>query len=164
MAPVHNIGNNINPAERLKEQERVQTARSQRGGKSSASSDVQSSVAPRDSVSISSAAQQLAAGGSEISRIQEQLGALREEDSARIAVLRERIESGEFERPEITAAVAETISSLPHFRALQYEPQDIPREPIDLVAVETRVRSGQFESDQVLDQVATNILNDIGAF
>jgi len=163
MAPVNNIGNNINPAERLKQQERVQTAQSERSRKSSATSETQSSAAPRDSVNISSAAQQLAAGG-EISRIQEQLGALREEDSARIAELRKRIESGEFDRPEITAAVAETISSLPHFRAIGFEPQVISREPADLAAIETRVRSGQFDSDEVLDQVATNILNDIGAF
>ena len=164
MAPVNNIGNNINPADRLKQQERVQTARTERGRQSSAAKETQSSAASPDSVNISSEAQQLAASGGEISRIQEQLGALREENSGQIAELRGRIEAGDFDRPEITAAVAETISSLPPFRALQDEPQEIPREPVDLAAIELRVRSGQFDSDQVLEQVATNILNDIGAF
>lgn len=164
MALVNNIGNNLNPVDRAKEQERVQSSKADRARRTSQSQRADSAAAPRDSVDISSEAKQLAASESEIARLQNQLQALGQRDESKIAEIRQRVENGDFEQPEVVEAVAETIVNLPQFNNLADGSPDVRREPANVDAVAARIQSGDFNSDQILEQVAANILNDIGAF
>lgn len=163
MAPIGNIGDNLNPADRIRPQDKLESSRADRArGKTSAPA---AEGTPRaDSIDISPAGRELANVDLEISRARQELRELSARDEGRVAELRARIEEGEFDRPEVSVTVAETIVNLPQFRALS-EPSPAPRsERVDVAAIAERVNSGQFNTDQVLEQVAVNILNDIGTF
>ena len=164
MAPISNIDGNINPADRVRQQEKLQSSKSDRARQASTSGDV-GATASRDSVNISPAAKELAASDGEVARAQAHLQALRQEDSAKIAEIRGRLEAGEFDEPEVTEFVANTIARLPQFSALVDGPVAARSEPRpDLKAIAGRIETGEFNSSQVLEQVASNILTDIGAF
>ena len=164
MAAVNNIGDSLNPVDRAKQQDRVQSSKADRAKRQGAPQRADSAAAPADSVDISSAAKQLAASDSDIARLQDQLQSLGQPDEARIADVRQRIENGDFEQPEVAEAVAETISGLPQFRNVPDESTGATRESADVNSISDRIQSGEFDSDQILERVAVNILNDIGAF
>jgi len=63
----------------------------------------------------------------------------------------------------VLESVAEAISNLPQFRALTESAPETPQTRELRGDIAQRIRSGQYESDEVLDRVAINILRDIGA-
>ncbi|MCH7575562.1 MAG: flagellar biosynthesis anti-sigma factor FlgM [Candidatus Marinimicrobia bacterium] len=164
MAPIHNIGGNIDPADRIRQQDKLQSSKSDRARQPVSTGEAEAS-APKDSVNISPAAKELAAINGEVARAQAQLKALGQEDPARVEAIRDRIESGEFDEPEVSETVAGAIARLPQFSGLLDGPVAArSEERADLALIGERIKSGEFNSAQVLEQVAANILSDIGAF
>ncbi|MCH8326946.1 MAG: flagellar biosynthesis anti-sigma factor FlgM [Candidatus Marinimicrobia bacterium] len=164
MVPIHNIGGNVDPAGRIRQQEKLQSSKSDRARQASSTGEAGAS-APRDSVDISPAAKELAAVNGEVARAQAHLRSLGEEDPARVEAIRGRIAEGEFDEPEVSDFVAGAIARLPQFSALADGPVVArSEERADLEIISERVKSGEFNSAQVLEQVAANILSDIGAF
>ncbi|MCK4577872.1 MAG: flagellar biosynthesis anti-sigma factor FlgM [Candidatus Marinimicrobia bacterium] len=162
MTPIKNIGDPLSSADKVREQERLRESQSSKVRKDS--SVEQSSTTERpDSVNISSAARRLAESTTEVSRFQQSLDSLREPDAARLEELRQRIESGEFERPEVIDRLADSILRLPQFESGSSDSAVAPRSEEELKAVAERVRSGDYETEVVLQRVASSILNDIGA-
>ena len=83
MAPIHNIGGNIDPADRIRQQDKLQSSKSGRARQPVSTGEAGAS-APKDSVNISPAAKELAAINGELARAQAQLLALGQEDPARV--------------------------------------------------------------------------------
>lgn len=164
MAPIKNIVGDVASPERLGQQERVSSTRpgkAKRQGQARESTAVESRG---DTVDISSAARQLAeTRDSQIARYQEMLQALRSENGDKLQSVRQRIAQGEFNEPAVLESVAEAISSLPQFRALSESAPETPRGRELMGDIAQRIRSGEYDSEDVLDRIAMNILRDIGA-
>lgn len=162
MAPIENIGNNLPPVDGAKQRNRVASSRSENIKQQGQAGNVASSGLRGDTVDISSAGRQLSESQNEVARFQDLLDGLRNVDSGKLSVIRQRIDAGEFDQPEVLDQVAQTINRLPQFRPLSEAPTLVPPELELAGSVQERIRSGQFQSDEVLQQVAVNILNEIG--
>ena len=128
MTPIKNIVQDITSANQLREQERVQSSKTQKLKREGQTKEADAAKsAASDSVNISPAARQLAESQSEVARYQEQLQALREESNGRIAQIRERISQGEFDQPQVLEGVAEAIVRLPQFQSLAEQGTEAPR-------------------------------------
>ena len=164
MAPIKNIVGDVASTESLRHQERVSSTRS---GKAKKQGQVRegAAVEPRgDSVSISTAARELAeTRDSQTARYQEMLQALRNENGDELQSVRQRVAQGEFNEPAVLESVAGAISNLPQFRALSESAPKTPQSRELLGAIAQRIRSGQYDSEEVLDRIAMNVLRDIGA-
>ncbi len=164
MAPIKNIVSDVVASERLKAQERVTTTRSGKAKKQGQARESATVESHGDTVNISTAARQLAeTRGSQMARYQEMLQALKSDDGDKVQNVRQRIAQGEFNEPAVLESVAEAIGDLPQFRALTEGTPETPRTRELMGDIAQRIRSGQYESDEVLDRVAINILRDIGA-
>ncbi|MFC1746875.1 flagellar biosynthesis anti-sigma factor FlgM [Candidatus Neomarinimicrobiota bacterium] len=162
MVPIKNIGNSLpQQTERLKERDRIQPARPEntRSGSNVSKPD---EVTAKDSVSISSEAKQLAEKQSEVSQFQNLLQGLGPADSNRIEDIRTRVNAGEFDSPEVLAGVSEAISRLPQFSEVDRSSGSQNLNEATISAFAERIRSGQYQTDGVLQQVASGILSDIG--
>ena len=163
MAPIKNIGHDVAAAERLRQQERLSSTRSEKAQKQGQAQESTKTGSPQDTVDISSTARQLAeTRTSDTARYQELLANL-EANGEKTRSIRARIDQGDFNRPEVLESVAESISNLPSFRNLAASPAASPDSRGILGAIARRIRSGDYNSDEVLDKVAINILRDIGA-
>ncbi|UCD38492.1 MAG: flagellar biosynthesis anti-sigma factor FlgM [Fidelibacterota bacterium] len=163
MAPIKNIVSDVASTERLKQQERVSTTRTDKAKKQGSVRESTAAESRSDTVDISSTARELAeARRSDIARYQEMLGSLQNEDSEKLQGIRERIAQGEFNEPAVLERVAEAISDLPQFQALA-EGTPAPESRGIRGDIAARIRSGEYETEEVLDRVAMNILRDIGA-
>jgi len=164
MAPIKNIVQDIASSERLRQQERISQTRADKTKKGSQAREGASVESRQDKVDISSAARELAeTRGSDTARYQEMLAALRSENGDRIRDVQERIAQGEFNQPEVLAKVAQAISDLPQFRALSGGAPAGPESRGLRGDLAQRIRSGMYNSDEVLDRIAMNVLRDIGA-
>ena len=163
MAPIKNIGQDVASSERLRQQGRVSSERSEKAKKQGQAQESAKAESPRDTVDISSTARQLAeTRSSDTARFQELLANLNA-NGEKTQSVRARIDLGEFNRPEVLESVAEAIGNLPSFRALATSPAASPDSRGVLGAIAQRARSGDYNSDDVLDKVAINILRDLGA-
>ena len=115
-----------------------------------------------DTVEISSTAKKLAGSQDEVARFQDLLHSLRNEDPDKLSALRQRIDEGEFNQPVVQAQVAETISQLPQFRSLLEGPSDAPSSSQLTGSSQDRIRPGRCKTEEVRQQVAVSILNQIG--
>ena len=59
--------------------------------------------------------------------------------------------------------VAEAIVTLPQFRSLAESTPEAPRSREIQGDIAARIRAGEYDTDEVLDKVAMNILRDMGA-
>ena len=163
MAPIKNIVSDIASSERLRPQERVSTTRSGKAKKQGQARESATVESRGDTVNISTAARQLAeTRGTQVAQYQEMLQALKSEDGDKVQNVQQRIAQGEFNEPAVLETVAEAISNLPQFRALTESAPETPRTRELRGDIAQRIRSGQYETDDVLDRVAINILRDIG--
>ena len=160
MAPIKNVGGSVSP-ERLREQERVRESSAKRA-KQPGRTDSASATTRADTVDISPAAQRMADASSDVSRFQDMLQSLRTEDTGQVAEMRQRVEAGEFDKPEVLERVSEAILNLPHFVTSDEEAAPLPRLEDQINSIQDRVQSGSYQTDQVLEQVATAIIRDIG--
>lgn len=163
MAPIENIGSNLPPVDRLKQRERVDSSRPEKVKQQGQADDLAATGLRGDTVEISSTAKKLAENQDEVARIQDLLHSLRNEDPDKLSAIRQRIDDGEFNRPVVQEQVAETISRLPQFRSLLEEPPDATSSSQLTGSIQDRIRAGQFQTEEVLQRVAVNILNEIGA-
>ncbi|MBA7655337.1 hypothetical protein ES703_63241 [subsurface metagenome] len=164
MAPIKNIVSDVSSTERLGHQERVSSTRSGKAKKQDQARESTAVESRGDTVDISSAARQLAeTRDSQIARYQEMLQTLRNENGDELQSVRQRVAQGEFNEPAVLESVAEAISNLPQFRALTESAPETSRTRGLRGDIAQRIRSGQYETDDVLDRVAINILRDIGA-
>ena len=163
MGPVKNIGNDVAASERLRQQERVSSGRSEKAKQQGQAQEGAPAKPVRDTVDISTTARQLAETRStDTARYQELLANLTA-NGEKTRSVRARIDRGDFDRPEVLESVAEAIGNLPSFRALATSPAASPDSRGILGAIAQRARSGDYNSDDVLDKVAINILRDLGA-
>lgn len=160
MALIKNIGGSVSP-DRLREQERVRESSTKRA-KQSGRTDSAATTTRTDTVDISPAAQRMAEASSDISRFQDMLQSLRTENTGQVAELQQRVEAGEFDKPEVLERVSEAILGLPHFVTSDEEAAPLPRLEEQINSIQARVQSGGYQTDQVLEQVATAIIRDIG--
>ena len=161
MAPIKNIGGSVSP-DRLREQERVRESSTKRAKQSGRTTESASTTTRSDTVDISPAAQRMAEASSDISRFQDMLQSLRTENTGQVAELQQRVEAGEFDKPEVLERVSEAILNLPHFVTSDEEAAPLPRLEEQINSIQARVKSGSYQTDQVLEQVATAIIRDIG--
>jgi hypothetical protein len=96
----------------------------------------------------------------DMARYQEMLGELKNENGDKVANVQERIAQGAYDEPVVLEKVAEAISDLPQFRALAEGTPESRELQGDIAA---RIRRGEYNSEDVLERVAINILRDIGA-
>ena len=163
MAPIKNIVSDVASSERLKPQERVSTTRSGKAKKQGQARESATVESHGDTVNISTAARQLAeTRGSQMARYQEMLQALKSDDGDKVQNVRQRIAQGEFNEPAVLDGVAEAISNLPQFQALTEGAPETPQTRELMGDIAQRIRSRQYDSDEVIDRVAINILRDIG--
>lgn len=163
MAPIENIGNNLPPVDRVKQRERVDSSRPEKVKQQGQADNLAATGLRGDTVDISSAGKRLAESQGEVARFQDLLHSLRNEDPDKLSAIRQRIDDGEFNRPVVQEQVAETISQLSQFRVLLEEPSDAPSRSQLTGSIQDRIRAGQYQTEEVLEQVAVNILNEIGA-
>ncbi len=163
MASIENIGSNLPPVDRLKQRDRVDSSRPGNVKQQGQADHLATTGLGEDTVEISSAAKQLAQSQGEVALFQDLLHSLRNEDPDKLSAIRQRIDDGEFDRPVVQEQVAETITQLPQFRALLEEPSDAPSSSQLTDSIQDRIRTGQYQTEEVLQQVAVNILNEIGA-
>lgn len=166
MTPIKNIGEPVSP-DRLKEQDRIRQSRSERVGSSgrTSESDAASTVSRADSVDISPSAKKLAETANDVTRFQDVLRSMRNEGSEQILELRQRIETGEFDKPEVLERVSEAILRLPNFVRFEEKSEPVAaRSDKELALIRDRVQSNRYQSEQVWQQVANAIIRDIGAF
>jgi hypothetical protein len=159
MAPINNIGSGL-PADRVRQQDQVNTRKGDKVRERAGSAERVASDAPKDSVDISPAALRLAEGSQEVARFQQILHSLQEEERPELDQVRARIAQGEYDRPEVFEQVADAIASLPPFA--EADNVDASERAAQVAEVQQRVESGQYDSDRVIQQVASNILRDIG--
>ncbi len=160
MAPINNIGSGL-PADRVRQQDRVNTRKGDKVQERAGNAERISPDAPKDSVDISPAALRLAEESHEVARFQQILHSIQEEEHPELDQVRARIAQGEFNRPEVFEQVADAIASLPPFA--EADSIDASDRAAQIAALQQRVESGQYDSDRVIQQVASNILRDIGA-
>lgn len=161
MAPIKNIVSDVASSERLRQQERVSSTRSEKAKKQGSTKESAPAEPRKDKVDISSTARELAESRrSDMARYQEMLGALKSEDGEKLANVQERIAQGAYEEPAVLERVAESIANLPQFRALAEGAPESREVQGDIAA---RIRRGEYDSEEVLERVAINILRDIGA-
>ena len=163
MAPIENIGSNLPPVDRLKQRDRVDSAHPEKVRQQGQADRLAAQGIRGDTVEISSTAKKLAESQDEVARFQDLLHNLRNEDPDKLSGRRQRIDEGEFNRPVVQAQVAETISQLPQFRSLLEGPSDAPSSSQLTGSIQDRIRAVRFQTEEVLQQVAVNILNEIGA-
>jgi len=164
MAPIKNIVGDVSSTERLGQQERVSSTRSGKAKKQGQARESTAVESRGDTVDISSAARQLAeTRDSQIARYQEMLQTLRNENGDELQSVRQRVAQGEFNEPAVLESVAEAISNLPQFRALSESAPETPQSRELTGAIAQRIRSGQYDSEEVLDRIAMNVLRDMGA-
>ena len=163
MAPIENIGSNLPPVDRLKQRDRVGSARPEKGGQPGQVGPLAAQGSRGDKAESSTTAKKLAESQGEVARFQELLHSLRNEDPGKLSALRQRIDEGEFNLPVVQAQVAETIGRLPQFQSLLEKPSGAPPSRRLTNSIQDRISTGQFQTDEVLQQVAVNILNEIGA-
>ena len=165
MTPIKNIGEPVSP-DRLKEQDRIRQSRSDGVGRSARTSEADgaSATGRADSVNISPRAKKMAETASDVTRFQDVLKSMRNEGSEQILELRHRIETGEFDKPEVLERVSEAILMLPNFVSFKEKAEPVTRSDQELALIRDRVQSGNYQSEQVLEQVASAIMRDIGAF
>ena len=163
MAHIENIGGNPPPVDRLKQRDRVDSSRPGNVNQPGQADRLAAQGVRGDTVEISSTAKKLAGNQDEVARFQDLLHSLRNEDPDKLSALRQRIDEGEFNQPVVQSQMAETISQLPQFRGLLEGPSDAPSSSQLIGSVQDRIRSGQFQTEEVLQRVAVNILNEIGA-
>ncbi|UCH61698.1 MAG: flagellar biosynthesis anti-sigma factor FlgM [Fidelibacterota bacterium] len=164
MAPIKNIVGDVPSPERLKPQDRVSTTRSDKAKKQGQARESATVESRGDTVNISTAARQLAeTRDTQMAQYQDMLQALKSEDGDKVKNVQQRIAQGEFNEPAVLESVAEAISNLPQFQALTESAPETSRTRELRGDIAQRIRSGEYESDDVLDRVAINILRDIGA-
>ncbi len=165
MTPIKNIVEPVAP-DRLKEQDRIRQSRSDRAGRAgrTAESDAAATTSRVDSVDISPTAKKLAENANDVTRFQDVLKSMRNEGSEQIIELRHRIQTGEFDKPEVLERVSEAILMLPHFVRFEEKPEPAARSDKELAIIRDRVQSDRYQSEQVWQQVANAIIRDIGAF
>ncbi|MFC1481113.1 hypothetical protein ACFL6E_02580 [Candidatus Neomarinimicrobiota bacterium] len=162
MTPVNNIGSGL-PADQVRQQDRVNTRKGEKVPESTGSGERIAADAAKDSVDISPAALRLAEESQEVARFQQILRSIQEEERPELDQVRARIVQGEFNRPEVIEQVAGAIASLPPFAEFaEADNVDASAREAQIAAVQQRVESGQYDSDRVIQQVASNILRDIG--
>ncbi len=163
MAPIKNIVSDVASSERLRPQERVSTTRAGKAKKQGQARESATVESQGDTVNISTAARQLAeTRDTQLARYQEMLQSLKSEDGDKVQNVRQRIAQGEFNEPAVLEGVAEAISNLPQFRTLTESAPETPQTRELMGDIAQRIRSGQYDSDEVIDRVAINILRDIG--
>ena len=164
MTPIKNIASDVASSERVRQQERVSTSRSDKAKKQAPATESAKVESRKDTVDISSAARQLAeTRTSETARYQAILATFKGGNGQKARNVQARIAQGEFDKPEVLESVADAISNLPQFRSLATGALASADSRGVLGAIAQRIRSGQYNSDEVLDRVAMNILRDIGA-
>ncbi len=165
MTPIKNIGEPVSP-DRLKEQDRVRQSRSDRAGRAgrTSESDAAAPTTRADSVDISPTAKKLAESANDVTHFQDVLRSMRNEGSEQIIELRQRIQTGEFDKPEVLERVSEAILMLPHFVRFEEKSEPVPRSDEELALIRDRVQSDRYQSEQVWQQVANAIIRDIGTF
>ena len=161
MAPIKNIGP-VNP-ERLREQERVRESRSGQVKRQGRTDEAAASTSRADSVDISPTAQRMAETSSDVSRFQDVLQSYRAENTEQVAEIRQRAAAGEFDQPEVLEKVSEAIMMLPNFVTASETAAPAPRSEEELQSIQSRIQSGGYQTDQILEQIATSIIRDIGA-
>lgn len=164
MVPIKNIGNTLPLTDRLKQRDRVDSPRHEKTSRTGSEPKSTGEVTDRDTINISSEAKQLAENPSEVAQFQDILHGLRNEDTGRIAQIREKITNGDFNRPEVLESVSTAISGLAQFSGIAERTGPAILSEAAVNSVSERIRSGHYQSDVVLQEVATNILADIGAF
>ena len=158
MAPINNIPDRIPGADRLRQERVERTTRPADLGKSESSAPARQP----DQVQISTQARELAQQSSdEIARYQAELQGLASADPARINQLRERIERGDFDQTAVIERVADSLLRLPVFDAVTGTTDATGTQP-DLEAVSARVAEGVYRSNDILDVVARQVINEIG--
>ncbi len=164
MTPIKNISEPTSP-DRLKEQDRVRQSRSERVKRSGRASESSAASATSrvDSVDISTTAKKLAESANDVTRFQDVLRSMRNEGSEQLIELRQRIQTGEFDKPEVLERVSEAILKLPHFIRFEEKPAVAARSDKELALIRDRVQSDRYQSEQVWQQVASAIIRDIGA-
>ncbi len=164
MTPIKNISESASP-DRLKEQDRIRQSRSDRGKRSGRTSEsgATSTTSRVDSVDISTTAKKLAESANDVTRFQDVLKSMRNEGSEQIIELRQRIQTGEFDKPEVLERVSVAILKLPHFVKFEEKSEPVARSDKELALIKDRVQSGSYQSEQVWQQVASAIIRDIGA-
>lgn len=163
MASIENIGSNLSSVDRLKQRDRVDASSSAKVKQQGQAADLSATELRGDTAEISSAGKKLAENQGEVARFQDLLHSLINEDPDKLSAIQQRIDEGEFNRPVIQEQVADTISQLPQFQALLEESPDIPSRSQLTGSIQDRIRAGQFQTEEVLQRVAVNILNEIGA-
>lgn len=164
MTPIKNIVSDIASSERLKQQERVAPTRTDKTKKQQPAQK-SATVEPRkDTVDISSTAREMAeTRGSDVARYQEMLSSMRNDESEKLQTVRQRIAEGTYNEPAVLDRVAEAIVTLPQFRAMAESTPEAPKSREIQGDIAARIRAGEYDTDEVLDKVAMNILRDMGA-
>lgn len=164
MAPIKNIVSDIASTERLKQQEQVAQTRTDKTKKQQSTREGAAVEPRKDTVDISSTARELAqTRGSDVARYQEMLAGMRNDESEKMQTVRQRVAEGAYNEPAVLEKVADAIVTLPQFRSLAESAPETPRSREILGDVAARIRAGEYDTEDVLDKVAMNILRDLGA-
>lgn len=163
MTPIHNIGNDLPSADRIKQQDKVSSDRSGRVRKDAKAPKASGVTSTRDTVDISPEALVLANSTNEVEKFQQMLKSLSSDDMQRMVEIKRNIELGEYDKPEVLEKISDSIARLPQFRSAGV-PEEPSRPRASVEEITARVQSGKYSTDEVLDKVAASILNDITTF
>ncbi len=168
MTPVKSItGLPLDPKrlEREDASKRVKSDRSDKSGESRKSSD---GLKIKDTVEISSQARKISIEKSEIQRYLLDLAQSKTVDEKTAHVIRERISSGFYSKPETLNKIADVLATLPGFSNIKLTSErksNLERRAAAddkrLEEIKHKIRNGEYESDDVLTEIVTRLLNDI---
>ncbi len=168
MTPIKSItGLPLDP-KRLEREEagkRVKSARSDSSEEARKGSDGKTI---NDTVEISPQARKISLEQAEIKRYLQDLAQTRTLDDKTAQVIRERISSGFYSKPETVDKIVEVLAKLSDFSELGLSSgrkterdQKATAEAGNLEEIKLKIQAGEYKSDDVIVEIAERLLNDI---
>lgn len=122
----------------------------------------------KDTVELSPQARKISLEQAKIKRYLQDLAQTRTLDDKTAQVIRERISSGFYSKPEIVNKIVDVLAKLPDFSEIGLSSgrktetdRKATTEAGNLEEIKLKIQAGVYESDDVITEIAERLLNDI---
>lgn len=116
----------------------------------------------KDTVELSPQARKISLEQAEIKRYLQDLAQTRTLDDKTAQVIRERISSGFYSKPETVNKIVDVLAKLPVFSGIGLSSErKTTVEASNLEQIKLKIQAGEYESDDVITEIAERMLNDI---
>lgn len=154
---------------RLEREEASQRVRQSQSDSSQEQKSTISEKPVKDTVKISSLGRKYTLEQSEVKRYLEEFAQTRTLDDNTVQVIREKIASGFYSKPEVFSKVAEELSQLPGFskmklaaaRKSDHEKRSTGLDAEGLSNIKQKINDDAYESEEVLTEIVERLLKDI---